>query len=229
MHSPETESAPRESGKRGWDPYVQHGGTAMGVIGKDFVVIATDTRLSSDYHIDCRHKSRIFQMTSKSMICATGFQGDVEAFITRMRNIVTTYSQDHFKEISTESLAHCVSNVLYSRRFFPYYVNILVAGMGRNGEGLLYGYDPVGTIECHKYDVNGSGSALGTSILDAAFGTIHENTKPFPYPTLDKAKEILRDAMCSVAERDIYTGDALEIAVFTGDGMQIEEFPLPIH
>ena len=87
------------------------------------------------------------------MISATGFQGDVEAFITRMRSIISTYSQDHFKEMSTEAVAHCVSNVLYSKRIFPYYVNILVGGIGKNGEGLLYGYDPVGTIECHKYDV----------------------------------------------------------------------------
>jgi 20S proteasome subunit beta 6 len=219
----------RESASKRWNPYVSHGGTALGVIGENFVVIATDTRLSAHYSISCRHKTRIFQMTSKCMIVATGFQGDVEAFITRMYGIISNYRQDHFAEISTESVAHCVSNVLYSRRFFPYYVNILVGGMGKNGEGLLYGYDPVGTIESHKYDVNGSGCSLATPILDAVFGTIHHNTRPFPYPTLDDAKNILRDAISSAAERDIYTGDAVQIASFTADGLVIEEFPLPQH
>jgi 20S proteasome subunit beta 6 len=222
-------SGQKENGKDRWSPYVMHGGTALGVIGTDFVVIATDTRLSSDYNISCRHKSRVFQMTTKAMIVATGFQGDVEAFITRMHGIISNYRQDHFKEISTESLAHCVSNVLYSKRFFPYYINILVGGMGRKGEGVLYGYDPVGTIESHKYDVNGTGCALATPVLDATFGILHHNTQPFPYPTLDDAKGILRDAISSAAERDIYTGDAVQVASFTKDGLILEEFPLPRH
>jgi 20S proteasome subunit beta 6 len=70
---------------------------------------------------------------------------------------------------------------------------------------------------------------LTIPILDCAFGSIHQNTTPFPHPTLDDAKQILRDAITSAAERDIYTGDAVQIATVTADGLKIEEFPLPAH
>jgi 20S proteasome subunit beta 6 len=52
---------------------------------------------------------------------------------------------------------------------------------------------------------------------------------PFPHPSMDEARDILRDAMTSTAERDIYTGDAVQIAILTADGLKIEEFPLPAH
>lgn len=218
-----------ESKSRQWDPYEQHGGTAIGVVGSDYVMLATDTRLSSDYDIDCRHKSRVFPMGSKSVIVATGFSADIDAFITRMQNILITYQQEHFKELSTEGLAHCVANILYSRRNFPYYINVMVGGVSKEGKGILFGYDPIGTIENLKYDSNGSGSQMAYPILDAAFGMMHRNTIPYKEPSVDEARNLLADIMASVAERDIYTGDTLQIAIMSKEGFKLEEYPLPAH
>ena len=220
----------REEKKGRWNPYDMHGGSSVGIVGKDFVAIGTDTRLSSDYSILCRHKSRIFQMTSKAIIVATGFSGDIDAFVTRIRNIIVSYQQDHFKEMSTESLALCVSNILYSKRTFPYYISILVGGIGLEGQGLLYGYDPVGTIESVYYDANGTGSQMSLPILDNFFGNYHRNSLPYPYPEEETAVTLIRDAMASIAERDIYTGDNLQVAVMKADGtLTITEYELPAH
>jgi hypothetical protein len=35
--------------------------------------------LASSYNIDCCHKKRIFQITPRSIIAATGLHGDLEA------------------------------------------------------------------------------------------------------------------------------------------------------
>lgn len=213
-----------------WSPYEQNGGTAIGIAGKDFIVIGTDTRLSADYSIQCRHKSRVFQMTSKSIIVATGFDADLDSFITRMRQIVVRYQQDHFKEMTVESLGLCVSNILYSKRFFPYYINILVGGVNDKGEAILYGYDPVGTIENIHYDANGTGAEMAIPVLDNFFGTIHHNTVEFPYPSQEDAVNLVRDTMASVAERDIYTGDCLQVAIVDPSGnLTITEYELPAH
>jgi 20S proteasome subunit beta 6 len=221
---------PTECGKKKqWNPYRNHGGSSVGICGKDFVCIGADTRLSSNYDIECRHKPRIFKMSNSIMISCTGFDGDIDAFITRMKINMSQYENQNFQPMSVESVARCVSNTLYSKRFFPYYTNVLVAGINKDGEGKLYGYDPVGTIEDLKYDSNGTGSAFAAPLLDSVFGTVHRNTKPFPDITLNEAKDTIRDAICSVAERDIYTGDTLQIATITAEGFKIEEFPLPEH
>lgn len=218
-----------ECRQKQWDPYENHGGSACAVIGENFVCFGTDTRLAVDYAIDTRYKSRIFQMTNKTVIVATGFEADIDAFITRMRMIIVRYEQEHFKTISTEALAHNIANTLYSKRFFPYYITVLVGGLTVDNKGILFGYDPVGTIETHEYDVTGTAGQMLAPILDAEFGSIHRNSPPFPYPSEDKARDVIRDAMVSAAERDIYTGDCLQIAIINENGLTIEEFPLPSH
>ncbi len=42
----------------------------------------------------------------------------------------------------------------------------------------------------------------------------------------EKAVNLVKDVFISATERDIYTGDALQISVVTKDGVQIETFPL---
>ena len=47
------------NGKK-FDPYVDNGGTVLGIAGYDFCLIASDTRLSEGYIIRSRNTSRIF-------------------------------------------------------------------------------------------------------------------------------------------------------------------------
>lgn len=219
----------REVKKDRFDPYEMHGGTAAAICGPNFVVLGSDTRLSSDYSIDCRHKSRIFKMSKTCVLCITGFDADIDAFVTQMNFIMSQYEYQHFHPMPIESVARCVANELYRKRFFPYYINTLVAGINSKGEGKLYGYDPVGTIEDLKYDTNGTGSAYAGPLLDSIFGTVHRNTIPFPEVSIDDAKNTIKDAISSVAERDIYTGDYLELATITADDFTIETMDLPKH
>lgn len=43
-----------------FDPYADNGGTVIGIAGRDFCIIASDTRLSHSYVIKSRNISRIF-------------------------------------------------------------------------------------------------------------------------------------------------------------------------
>lgn len=45
-----------------FDPYIDNGGTIIGLAGKDYVIIASDTRLSNQYMIQSRNISRIFKV-----------------------------------------------------------------------------------------------------------------------------------------------------------------------
>ena len=48
----------------------------------------------------------------------------------------------------------------------PYYAFNLLCGINEKGEGVVYGYDAIGSYDKLTYGVQGSGSQLGAPILD---------------------------------------------------------------
>lgn len=51
----------------------------------------------------------------------------------------------------------------------PYYAFNLLCGLDMNGQGIVYGYDAIGSYDKLSYGVQGSGSELGIPILDNQF------------------------------------------------------------
>ncbi len=61
------------------------------------------------------------------MLGSSGCWADVQAFRSLLEARIKMYKFEHEKTISTKATAQLVSNMLYGKRFFPYYVsNILV-------------------------------------------------------------------------------------------------------
>lgn len=124
---------------------------------------------------------------------------------------------------TTESIAHLLSKTLYGRRFFPYYTFNLVAGLDKNGKGVVYGYDAIGSYGSDKALAQGSGAHMILPFLDSEV-TGYNDPKHSEKPALtaERAVDLVETAFRSAAERDIYTGDKLEILVVTKDGSRKE-------
>ena len=114
------------------------------------------------------------------------------------------------RQPSTESVAHLVSKTLYGRRFFPYYTFNLVAGLDKNGKGVVHGYDAIGSYGSDRALAQGSGAHMIIPYLDAeVVGYSSPNHRSKPKLAVDSARQLVFNAFRSAAERDIYTGDKL--------------------
>lgn len=220
------------SERHGFSPYQNNGGTALGVAGPDYAIIAGDSRMSNGYSIMSRDVPKTFSITDKCVLTSSGMQSEIASLRKMLAARATQYEQKHHKKISAPSVAQLLSNTLYFRRFFPIYAFNVLGGIDTNGKGAVWGYDAVGSFERVPYVCTGSGSALVTSILDNQIGNktqefyaVDEAKRPAP-KTLDEALKIVKDAFISAGERDIYTGDFVDVAIITKEGTRYDRWTL---
>jgi 20S proteasome subunit beta 6 len=182
--------------------------------------------LSAGYNIFSRDHSKLFQLTSTAVLASCGNWCDSDTLTSILQTRVRQYSDTHEnKEISLNAVAQLLSTMMYGRRFFPYYVSNILAGI-YEGKGYVYSYDPIGHCERHTYRAGGSSSALLQPILDSQVGLKNMAQKPNVPLTVERAVNLVTDTFVSAAERDIYTGDGIQISIVTANGVEQRKIPL---
>lgn len=211
-----------------FSPYTDNGGTTVAISGKDYVVVASETRLSSGYNIYSREQTKLFPMTSKAILGSSGCWCDALTFAKVLEARIKNYRYDHNRQMSTTAMAQLVSTLLYYKRFFPYYVSNIVAGLDDEGRGAVYHYDPVGSFERLTYSCGGSSAALIQPFLDNRVGLHNINgVEPGSIDlTLEEAIRVVKDVFVSAGERDIYVGDAVDLRIITANGIQQQSHKL---
>nr|ACG26121.1 proteasome subunit beta type 1 [Zea mays] len=209
-----------------FNPYENNGGTCLAVAGADYCVVAADTRLSIGYSILSRDHSKISQLSDKCVLASSGFQGDIKALQKALAAKELIYEHNNNKKMSCPAMAQLLSNTLYYKRFFPYYAFNVLAGLDTQGKGCVFTYDAVGSYERTGYSAQGTGSALMMPVLDNQL----KSPSPLLLPARDAvtplsesdAVDLVKDVFASATERDIYTGDRLEIVVINSFGTHRE-------
>jgi len=212
----------------GFYPYTMNGGSVVAISGKDYAVLASDTRLSEGFAIHSRDFPHIYELTPNTILGAVGFQGDVATLVKHIKVRLTTFEQEHNKPLKTGSIAQMLSTMLYHRRFFPFYVYNVLVGLDAEGAGCVYSYDPVGSYEREAYRAGGTSSAILQPILDSLAGGKNrgrDTAQPLDLPLAD-AQKLAHDAFISAAERDIHVGDAVRVYTITRDGVNFQQFSL---
>ena len=183
---------------------------------------AADTRVSNGYSILKRDHSKTSQLTSTVVITSAGMIADVETLHKQLKLDVKVYKmKNKGREPSMEALASKLMIFLYGRRFMPYYAFNLLVGLDKDGKGAVYGYDAVGSYDKVTYGVQGSGNSLGAPILDNQFVGHNFLVKELP-TSIEETENTAKDIINSIAERDIYTGDGVEIVTVTKQGVTIK-------
>jgi 20S proteasome subunit beta 6 len=158
---------------------------------------------------DCEELKRVVQRDLR----AASFFGDV----------IGCYNGHN--SVSPDQAAVLLSQILYSRRFFPYYSFCVLAGLHHDC-GHVYGYDAVGSYEELAVTCAGQGRDLLQPILDQQFTSIsrvavstagstqqrvvgHIPSTVVDCATPEEAVRILLNAYRSVSEREIGVGDHL--------------------
>lgn len=231
-YSNETKNVPIE---HQFNPYSDNGGTILGIAGEDFAVLAGDTRHTTDYSINSRYEPKVFDCGDNILISANGFAADGEALVKRFQNSLKWYHFNHNdRKLSLSSAARNIQHLLYGKRFFPYYVHTIIAGLDEEGKGAVYSFDPVGSYEREQCRAGGAAASLIMPFLDnqVNFKNQYEpdsdgkKRREPKYLSIEQVIKLVRDAFTSATERHINVGDGLEILIVTKDGVRKEYYDL---
>jgi len=201
--------------------------------------MAADTRNVSGYSINSRYSPRLFLIGGEGpenkgariVLSVVVYNADGDALKERLDNIVKMYKYHHGKNMTVAACAQRLSHLLYSKRFFPFYVQAILGGLDEDGKGALYSYDYVGSYEREQCRSAGAASSLIMPFLDnqvnfknhhiPGSGEGHDLKPVVPTPLpMRHVAQLVRDAFTSSVERHIEVGDGLQMMVITKDGIE---------
>lgn len=185
------------------------GTTTLALVCTDGVILASDRRASMGYFIASKDVPKIFEIDEKIAMTVAGSVADAQSIVRIMQAEAKLYKLKHGRNINVKSAATLLSNIMFQYKFFPFYVQLLVAGVEE--EPSVYSLDPLGGVTDEKCVSTGSGSPIAYGLLEAMYvkeGSIKENLK------------VAVRAISAAMKRDAATGEHIDLVTVTKSGFK---------
>lgn len=181
------------------------GTTILGMVCKDGVVVATEHRATMGTLIAHKDTKKLYKIDDHLAFATAGLVGDLQVLSRYLSAEVNLYRLKRGVKIPVKSAATLMSNILNSRKFYPYYVQLILGGWDSNG-GHIYSLDAAGGAIPDKYTAGGSGSPYVFGVLEDLY------TDEL---TVDEGVDIAARAITAAIGRDSASGNGVDIAVIT--------------
>lgn len=206
MHSmhPEDNRYPEYIGEQ-----IKKGTTTCALTCRDGVVLSADTRASAGFFIADRHVMKIQKVDRHLGMTIAGGVADAQNLVDIMRYNANIYRISNKELMPVKSASRLCSNVLFNQRYFPYYVQIIVAGHDDKEGGQIYNIDLFGSITSEKFISTGSGSPVAYGYLESEF---KEGL------SVNDGYKIAIRAIAAAIRRNSGTGDSINAVIIDKDG-----------
>ncbi|KAJ2842745.1 proteasome core particle subunit beta 3 [Coemansia brasiliensis] len=195
---------------------MQYNGSAVvAMTGKNCVAIAADKRLGQRALTVDMGFDKVFPMTNRLYVGLAGLATDVKTLHDRFRMHVNLYKHREERTIAPKTFAHMVSHMLYERRFGPYFVEPVIAGLDDNQQPFICNMDLIGCpnfpndfVVCGTADEN-------------LFGMCESLWEPDLGP--EELFETISQALLNAVDRDAMSGWGAIVHILTPDGVITRE------
>lgn len=185
------------------------GTTTVGMVCSDGVVLASDRRATMGYFIASKDVQKIFEIDEQLAMTVAGSVGDAQALVRMLQAECRLYKMKYGKNMTAKNASSLLANIMFQYKFFPYYVQLIIAGKEEKGYG-MYSIDAIGGTTEESMTATGSGSPV-------AYGVLESNYKPGV-----EVKEMVPVAAKAVAmamRRDAATGEYVDVVQIGKSGV----------
>src|SRR5512136_811486 len=186
------------------------GTTTLGIVCKDGVVMATETRATMGNLIAHKETKKLYKIDEHLALATAGLVGDLQVLARYLNAEANLYRLKRESKIPVKSAATLMSNILNQRKFYPYYVQLILGGFDNSG-GHVYSLDAAGGSIPDKYTSGGSGSPYVYGVLEDLY---RDNL------TINEGIDIAIRAVSAAKRRDSASGGLTNIAVINKDGFK---------
>jgi len=191
------------------------GTTTIGLVCDKGVVLASEKRATMGNFIASKDAKKVYQIDDFIAMTTAGSVGDAQRLVKWMQVESRLYKMRREEPMTVKGIVSLLANILSGNRYYPYFVQLLVGGVDKNGPG-IYSLDAVGGIIEEKKAVStGSGSPMAYGVLEDRY----VDNMP-----IDEGVELVVRALHNAMKRDSASGDGIDVVKITAEGyMHVDE------
>ena len=191
---------------------MQYNGSAViAMAGKNCVAIASDRRYGIRNQTMGCEMQKTFKMNDRTWVGLTGLATDVQTMASLLKFKLNLYKLREEREIKPEPFTALLTQMLYEKRFGPYFCEPVIAGLGEGDKPYLCGMDLLGA------QVFTDNFILAGDCPEAMYGLCESIYKPDLEP--DQLFEVLAQCLLSGVDRDCLAGWGCTVHVLTPEGL----------
>lgn len=186
---------------------IDTGTTTVGLACKDGVVLAADRRATAGTLIAHKRTKKVYRIDENLGLTTAGLVGDLQLLARYITAEAELYKLKRNLPMSVEGAATLTANILSGRRYFPYWVQLLIGGVDGKGSH-VFSLDAAGGSIEDKYVSTGSGSPYVYGVLED-----HWTDEIDVKAGIDLAIRAVHAAM----KRDAVSGEGIDVVTITRD------------
>eukprot|EP00128_Syssomonas_multiformis_P009751 Colp12_sorted_trinity150504_noHs@10236 len=176
-----------------------NGAAVVAMTGKNCVAIAADRRFGIQAQTVSTDFQKIFKMGDKLMIGLAGLGTDVQTVANKLNFRLNLYRLREERDIKPKSFLSLVSSMLYEKRFGPFFIEPVIAGLDpKTNEPFIASCDLIG---CPMITDN---FVVCGTCTEQLYGMCESVWEPDMEP--DQLFEAVSQALMNAVDRDAVSG-----------------------
>lgn len=181
------------------------GTTTLGLVCKDGIVAAAERRATMGTMIAHKVAKKIYKIDDHMLLTTAGLVGDAQLIARFLRVEAELYKLEREEKMPIKGAATLIANILNQRKFYPYFVQLIIGGIDLAGPH-IFSIDAAGGAIEDIYTTTGSGSPYVFGVLEDHY---RENMN------IDEGIDLAIRAMVAAMKRDSASGDGIDVVAIT--------------
>eukprot|EP00052_Salpingoeca_macrocollata_P036342 m.17619 g.17619 ORF g.17619 m.17619 type:complete len:205 (+) comp9628_c0_seq1:75-689(+) len=175
-----------------------NGSCMLAMTGNGCVAIAADRRLGVQAQTVSCNFQKIFKLGERLYVGLPGLATDVQTVAGRLQFRHNLYKLREGREMKPHTMLSVIGNLLYEKRFGPYFVEPLVAGLNPDGTPFVASTDLIGCPMITEDFV------VGGTCTEQLYGMCESLYRPNMTP--EELFEVTSQCLLNAQDRDALSG-----------------------